>query len=497
MKRLSKKCMPYLAILAACFLMCPVYARAQDAVPPEEASPAARAVIDVLDLNDTDIWEIINVIVEKTGLKIIAGDNVAGRATMYLENVEARDALRVILDSNAMAYAEEEGTIYIMTSREFQEKYGKKFSEDFQTRIVSLTFADPGDVAGILNQVKSPEGKVLTDGKFKTVIVIERPAQIADLMKVIKEADVQRFTMVFELGFAKGEDLSKRIEAVLTKNVGKVRFDEKSNKLVVTDTSAKIEEARKIVNSVDRRDRQVVIEAKIIQIILNDEHRTGVDWEAIVSEYRTFKLAGDANGLSAAGQKDGMLSMGTIANEDYDILLEALDTVGTVEMLSNPSVTTANNKEARILAGTTPYATNAGASDDASKTPGSTKAPDFGLKLYVMPTIHSDSLTLNIRPVVSSTSGGSSLETDGTPLVDTSQGEITVRVKDGVTIVMGGLINEEKSRTTKKVPVLGDVPVLGMAFRSYTHNVKKTEIVIFLKPAITFIDTGSPLKEDK
>ncbi|MBP6343781.1 MAG: type II secretion system protein GspD, partial [Candidatus Omnitrophica bacterium] len=331
-----------------------------------------------------------------------------------------------------------------------------------------------------------PEGKVLVDGKNKAVIIIERSAQIADLMKIVKDSDVQRFTMVFELGYAKGDDLSKKIEAILTPNVGKVRFETKSNKLIVTDISAKIEEARKIVNAVDRRDRQVVISAKIVQITLNDEHRTGVDWEAIVSDYRTLKLAGKADGLSS-GKNNGILSMGTIANEDYSILLEALDTVGTVEMLYNPSVTTSNNKEARILAGAT---------SNSDITEGA-KISDFGLKLFVTPTIQADSVTLTIRPEVSLTPGGSSLETGGAALIETSQGEITVRVKDGVTIVMGGLIKEEKSKVTKKVPVLGDVPFLGMAFRSYTHNMKKTEIVIFLEPAVSASGDDSAVKEAK
>lgn len=477
MIRLKKIHIVCAVVLSVFYFICPLVARAQG---------AESVAVDVLDLNDTDIWQIINVIVEKTGLNIIAGDNVSGRATMYLENVDALEALRVILDANAMAYAEVGDTIYIMTAREFQEKYGMKFSEYFQTRIVPLSFAEPGDVADILNQSKSPEGKVLVDGKNKAVIIIERSAQIADLMKIVKDSDVQRFTMVFELGYAKGDDLSKKIEAILTPNVGKVRFETKSNKLIVTDISAKIEEARKIVNAVDRRDRQVVISAKIVQITLNDEHRTGVDWEAIVSDYRTLKLAGKTDGLSS-GKNNGILSMGTIANEDYSILLEALDTVGTVEMLYNPSVTTSNNKEARILAGAT---------SNSDITEGA-KISDFGLKLFVTPTIQADSVTLTIRPEVSLTPGGSSLETGGAALIETSQGEITVRVKDGVTIVMGGLIKEEKSKVTKKVPVLGDVPFLGMAFRSYTHNMKKTEIVIFLEPAVSASGDDSAVKEAK
>ena len=105
---------------------------------------------------------------------------------------------------------------------------------------------------------------------------------------------------------------------------------------------------------------------------------------------------------------------------------------------------------------------------------------------------------MKIRPEVSSVTGSLSTGTNNTiPIVETSEAETTVNVKNGVTIIIGGLIKEEKSKVIKKVPILGDIPFLGMAFRNYSHSVKKTEIVIFLKPRISTGDVNEPVQAKK
>ena len=489
----------FLAMSLASGAAC-ISASAEDAVSSPDTKTENTSVIDVLELNDMSILDAIALIIRKTGINIVAGESTAGRVTVHLKNVDALDALRIILEPNGLAYAQEEEGLYVMSAQDFQEKYGHKFGEGVQAKIVPLSFAEAPDVVAILNRIKSPSGKVLSEEKSNTIILLDSPSKIADMMKLVKEVDAQRFTMVFELGLAKASDLSQKVEGMLTKNVGRVKFDGRSNKLIVTDTAAKIEEIRKVVNDIDQRGRQVLVEARIAQIALNDEHRMGVDWEAIVSDYHSLSLASQSN-LSDA-QKRGTLSIGTIADEDYSILIEALDTVGSVDILSTPSVTAINNKEARILVGPTqPYVTTATAAPSAgpSTTAESVNFIDVGVKLFVTPTVHADGfITMKIRPEVSSMTGSVSPGAgNAAPVVETSEAETTVHVKNGVTIVIGGLIKEEKTRMTKKVPILGDVPFLGMAFRSYSHDVKKTEIVIFLTPKVTTVDAGASTQTNK
>ena len=489
----------FLAVSLAFGTAC-ISASAEDAALSQDTKTDNVPVIDVLELNDMSILDAIAFIIQKTGINIVAGESTAGRVTVHLKNVDALDALRIILEPNGLAYAQEEEGLYVMSTQDFEEKYGHKFGEDFQTRIVPLSFAEAPDVVAILSQMKSPSGKILSEEKANTIILMDSPSKIVDMMKSVKEVDVQRFTMVFELGLAKASDLSQKVEGMLTKNVGRVKFDERSNKLIVADTSAKIEEVRKIVNDIDQRDRQVLVEARIAQIALNDEHRMGVDWEAIVSDYHSLSLAGQGN--LPDGENRGELSIGTIADEDYSILIEALDTVGSVDILSTPSITAINNKEARILVGPTqPYVTTATTAPFAgpSTMAESVNFVDVGVKLFVTPTVHADGfITMKIRPEVSSMIGSVSTGANNTiPVVETSEAQTTVHVKNGVTIVIGGLIKEEKTKMTKKVSILGDIPFLGMAFRSYSHNVKKTEIVIFLTPKVTAVDAGASTQTNK
>ena len=111
---------------------------------------------------------------------------------------------------------------------------------------------------------------------------------------------------------------------------------------------------------------------------------------------------------------------------------------------------------------------------------------DVGVKLFVTPTIHTDDfITMKIKPEVSSvTSSLTSSNNNKIPIVETSEAETVVTVKDGVTIVIGGLIKDEKLSTVRKIPILGDLPLVGLAFRNQEQSMKKTELVIFLTPKI-------------
>ena len=111
---------------------------------------------------------------------------------------------------------------------------------------------------------------------------------------------------------------------------------------------------------------------------------------------------------------------------------------------------------------------------------------DVGTKLNIVPSINDDGyITMKIKPEVSSvTSYLPTSQNNKIPIVETSQAETVVMVKDGVTIVIGGLIKDEKVETINKIPLLGDLPLLGFAFRNKDRQVKKTELVIFLTPEI-------------
>ncbi|MFH1360900.1 MAG: secretin N-terminal domain-containing protein [Candidatus Omnitrophota bacterium] len=453
----------------------------------KETDPG-RILLDVLELKDMDIDDVLKLISKKSGLNIVKGRDVKGRITIYLKNVDVRDALRIILESNDLAYAEDGKIIRVMTAKDYELTYGHRFGEKTEIRTVQLKHASAADTINLLTQVKGVVGKVIADEKSNTLVLIDTPDKLDSMEELIRQIDVPIETKVFDLSYANAEEIAGKINEALTRNVGTVKFDARSNKVFVTDTPQKLKAVEEIIKAFDEKHKEVSIEAKIIQLTLSDQYKMGVDWEAIVSDYHALDLTGSFDILTSSDKK-GKLSVGTISADDYTVLIEALDSVGTTNILSSPSITVINNEEAKILVGSTePYVTTTTTTpaSGATTTAESVNFIDVGVKLYVTPTIHNDGyITMQIKPEVSSVTRFLTTGNNNTiPVVETSEAETKVMVKDGVTIVIGGLIKDEKIETVNKVPLLGDIPLLGLAFRNKDKLLRKTEIIIFLTPKI-------------
>lgn len=199
----------------------------------------------------------------------------------------------------------------------------------------------------------------------------------------------------------------------------------------------------------------VTLEAKVLQIVLNDEHRDGVDWEAIVSDFHNLQLKKE--GDLAWFDKKYNLSVGEVSKDDFAVLLDALDTVGHVTSNDFPAITL-NKEELKTV--------------DVSPNP------------KILPSIHLDLLWFN------SPSGEAKLRITpsiGVILKDSNPNEIStlknqteISLQDNTTIVIGGLMQEEEITKTHKVPVLGNLPLVGLVFRKQGKLMHKTETMIFL-----------------
>ncbi|HLF17937.1 MAG TPA: secretin N-terminal domain-containing protein [Candidatus Omnitrophota bacterium] len=478
------KCFSFTVAVCLLFVQ-PVLTMAQETQSP---SASATTKIDILDIKSMDILDVLKLISQKSGKNIIASQNVKGRVSAYLKDIEAEEALKVIVESYGWAIAEEEWVIKVMTEQEYESRYGKKFGEEMTTQVVKLEYAKAAETVPLLNQMKGPSGKVIADDKSNTLMLKDTPAKVEEMQTMLKRLDTPVETKVFELSYAKAGEIAGKIKETVTPANGNIAFDERSNVLIVSAAPDKLKEAEALIRAFDKKDEVVQIDAKIVQVILSDEYKLGIDWEAMVREYHDLRLAGDLDILSG-NEKKGTLSIGTLAEDNYSVLLQALQTIGTTNILSNPSITTLNNKEAKILVGSTePYvtATTTTTAAGPTTTAESVNFIEVGVKLYVTPTIHRDGfITVKLKPEVSSVVRSVTTSNNNTiPVVETSQAETTVTVKDAMTIVIGGLIKEEDISTTKKIPVLGSIPVVGAAFRNQNDFTRKTEIVIFLTPKI-------------
>ena len=179
---------------------------------------------------------------------------------------------------------------------------------------------------------------------------------------------------------------------------------------------------------------------------------------------------------------------------DVDILVKYLQTEGNTQILSNPKLAVINNREAKIHVGERQaYITTTTTTGQSTSTISEEVTfIDVGIQLAVTPTINDDGyVTMNIKPEISSvvseliTPSGNRI-----PIIDTSMAETTVMVKDGVTIVIGGLRKDEKTDNSEGVPYLSKIPILGFLFRSGTKKTERTELLILITPHIV---TGDEL----
>jgi TonB family protein len=241
---------------------------------------------------------------------------------------------------------------------------------------------------------------------------------------------------------------------------------------------------------------EVFIDAKIVQITLSDKFQLGVDWQYFFSKQFNIKGPNALNLVSGGKITFSNLDASKTQGGDAKIAVEALRTFGDTRVLSEPRLTVVNNQEAKILVGSKePYVTTQISQDSTTAVTAETiNFIDVGVKLYVTPTIARDGFVqMKIRPEVSSKTGTlTTAQKNEIPIVETSESETVLMVEDGGTVILGGLIKDEDVQDHQKIPVLGDIPLLGLPFRSTKDTVKRTELVIFLTPHIVTGRRGIP-----
>jgi TonB family protein len=341
--------------------------------------------------------------------------------------------------------------------------------------------------------MKSKVGKIIVDEGSNTIVAIDNPMALVQMSDAMGSIDIPTVTKIFELKYSKVADMKDKISESLTKGIGTIQIDERTNKIIVMDLEKKIGDIERIVMAFDEKPQQVLIEAKIIQITLDDRFKLGVEWDTVIRQIQKELSLKSAFQLAAPhlfGPPGAEMILGSMGSGDVNVMVQVLKTIGDTNLLSSPRVTAINNQEAKILIGTSqPYATNTVVQTTGAATTGTNISfIDVGVKLYVTPTITKDGfITMKIRPEVSSSTANYSygpVPQTTVPIVQTTQAETSVSVKDGTTIIIGGLIKDERSDTVNKIPLLGDIPIIKTAFSNTDKRVQKQELVIFLTPHI-------------
>lgn len=471
-----------------------------------------------LDFKGMDVVDVLKLIAQRGNINIAISKNVRGKVTMFLKDVDIYEAFEIILASNQLAYEKKGSILNVMTGKDYSLLYGESFHDKKIMETFELKHTNASDVSKAATQIKSKIGKIIVDEAANTLVVMDSPGIVAKIREIILTLDKPVETRVFALDYAKAEEVKSKIEEKLTKNIGLVQVDERTNKIIITDLKSKMAKMEGLIAELDERTREVLIEAKILEITLNDEFRWGVNWDRIIK--LTSTLGSVAIGANFADAVIGSilpaetgsiigssLEVGTLDGNNFHAMFEILETIGKTEVLSSPRIVVINNEEASILVGTNqPYATTGTTvSDTVSQTTQQVTYVDLGIKLHVTPTINNDGyITMKIKPEVSSKSGdidivseeGETTRTTKVPIISTSEAETTVMLKDGNTIILAGLIEKRFEEEENKIPYLSNIPILGHLFKSRTRgsseNPERKELVIFLTPHIISGDVKSP-----
>ncbi|MFH1857123.1 MAG: secretin N-terminal domain-containing protein [Candidatus Omnitrophota bacterium] len=471
----------------------------RNAVSADEVSLPAESqqvtTLISLDVKSINLEDVLRLIADQSGLNIVASKNVRGTITVKLKDVPVEDALNAILDVNNCKYVKDGNIIKIYTYQDLQQE--DRFAE-LTTKVYSPEYAKVTDLKPLLLTAKSNRGKIEMNAKTNQLIVSDTPEILEQIEDMIKELDREIELCVFELSYADPTEIQNKLNQFIPKTEGEIMVDTRTNSVIVKALPAVQKEIKLLIKKWDRQNKQVQIEAKMIEVTVDDSFQLGVNWEYQAPE--TLKSHEPISGADLKGDfslgltSGGIFKVGTLSLDDYTATLEMLASRVDTDVLSSPKITVLDGQEASILVGSSePYVVT---SEDpvTGFISESTNFIDVGIKLIVTPKIGEDNhITMQIHPEVSTARRVA--EANNSLAVDTTQADTTLTVKNGETVVLGGLVKQDKKKTVKKVPFFGDIPILGLAFRSTDEENVKKELMVFITPHV--LNAQGKIVEDK
>jgi general secretion pathway protein D len=406
-------------------------------------------------------------------------------------------------------------------------------ADEDQVVMVPLKDAWVGDIVDLLERLapdqigRNAQGpqriQVIANERTNSVILRGKSRPIGDVRRLIAQLDqpatATDSTYVIQLSHASAVDLAEILSSLVatlgngeagTRPVS-IQADQSLNAIVARADPSTMSEIREIISQLDIRRTQVLIEAAIVEITLDDTFNFGVDIAAVDAAGRAVPLASTAltgalnqvlGGLIEGGPIGAVRSIDNpsigVARIEADgfsfgAILQALSTSSKANLLSTPSILTLDNQEARIVVGQgVPFRTGSFTiGPDGASNPFTTiQRQDVGLTLTVTPHVHDDgkAVRLQVAQEVENVVQAAldAIGERGFSDVVTNKRTIqtTVLADDGATIVLGGLIQDDLTHSQRKVPLLGDIPVLGKLFQSNREERTKRNLVVFLRPTV-------------
>ena len=426
---------------------------------PEEAKVKEIAPVDDMEFEDkkyegarisldfykADIHNILRIIADVSNLNVITSGEVRGEVTIKLKNVPWDRALEVILKNAALDMIRSGNILRVATADSIQKE--KKRQEELQ--------------------------------------------------KVEKDLEIL-YTKIFEVNYETASKMKANLESIKSER-GKIEINDRTNTLIVKDTKGKIGEMAKLISALDKKEQQVLIEARIVEVTHAHAKELGVQWGGFWNGVTSRNFPNTVGVTGAAGASPNQPGGGTMVNVPasasngaigitlghvngvalLDAKLMAMENTGNGRIISMPKITTMNNKEATIESGREiPYQSTA----DGGGT--KTEFKKATLSLKVTPHVTPDK---NVRMEISVNKDEADFAnrlTGGAPPILTKQAKTEVLVMDGSTTVIGGLFKDTDNSGQAKVPGFADIPLVGWMFKNNAVSKTGEELLIFITPKI-------------
>ena len=431
-----------------------------------------------LDFQDIEVRRVLQLLADFTGINMVAADTVQGNITLRLKDVPWDQALDIILKTKNLDKRRNGSVIWIAP-------------------VAELIKSEDDEAKAIAQSIKL--------APIQTEYIQLSYAKVADVLKLLQDSRNGK-----NAGNNNGNNNADNLalESLLSSR-GSVVADTRTNTLIINDTSQNIDKVRKMIDLLDVSVKQVMIEARIVRATTDFTKEMGVKWGILsqgITKNNDLLVGGsdttlwdlktpDDDGkytitrpdnlnvdLGVTGAGASKIAFGLISLSDFmlDLELSALQADGYGEVISTPKVLTADKQKAKVSSGQQiPYQTTSTAGGAATAT---TEFKDALLSLDVTPSITPDGKVQMDLLITSDSPAGTA--PNGEIILNKNEITTNVLVDNGETVVLGGIFEQQNSKTQTKVPFLGDIPYVGRLFRKDAKTENKRELLIFVTPRI-------------
>lgn len=462
----------------------------------EQSSPLDRTVS--IRVSNVPISAFLNSITTQARINFIMSEEFANKkVTASLTKVTVREALDTLLRVHGLTYQRiGKSDSYVVTKR-------SNDAPDTITKIYTLSYISLQGMGSAASEMESVLPQITNTG--------------STLGSYSSSNNISTDTSAMNSGqdaYSGQAEIIGIIKSMLSP-VGRIAVDPRTNKLIVTDVAEVFPQVENILAELDIKPPQILIEAQIVEVNKTSGLNLGFEYGGTDGSIFTFtgptrqvdydyikghgvhgwnfifptadqlesgSSGGDSGSSSSSSSSEAEDSAGLLDFSAFKIVLRSLLTRGEAKYLGKPKVVTVNNKTATIMTTTQAsvgFSTTTGSSGDYTSE--STDRANVGLTMQVTPQVNREGyVTLYVQPSYSDLSDGIGNTKDPT----TRAVSTLVRVKNGQTVVIGGLLNSRETDSTRKVPLLGDIPILGWLFTSKEKTKSTTDLVIFITPTI-------------